>query len=480
MWNSNIELDSRLLRVERQLEHYSSTIEPKSWEFIWQSWYNTATEVLNKWNWREFTPAYWKSIIQDLEWNKTLIQQNTDSIALEVINRTSADGILQSAITLNANNINLKVSKNDVINQINISTEWILIEANNIEISWSTTFSSWYDPSTKITSWWAAADVNAWVTTINWWKITTNSITAWSIAFNYAWSSSEWGNANDTDNVNWTSASTVTTWAANWTSAKTATDSGFILSEGKYRYQNWLDNNLITDTKVKTGFTGVIMDSDWLAWYNSWTKNFEIDTSWNAYFKWEIGASTVSATLWLWTVWIIHSWNTTDFIEIWLVWWVPRITFEDDYSSWTGWYIEFDDDVSNSVLTIKNQIGSLNDKLHLLTWTDGIQIQTWLTRKIDITTLNVNISDKLNVTWITSLLWNVEFTWSIFDMNGKKLDRVWTFWNSFTSWNAIIATTSYIASMWFFVSQTSWWSPTYELWGYTCDVNGTSKDWLTE
>jgi hypothetical protein len=471
MWNSNIELDSRIMKVERLLENYKSTIEPKSWEFVWQHWYNTATEVLNMWTWREFTPAYWKSIVQDLEWNKTLIQQNTDSIllevtdritadnslqssislnataiSLEVTDRTNADGVLQSSITINSNNINLKVSKDDVINQINISTEWILIEANNIEISWSTTFSSGYDPSTKIVSWWAAADVNGWVTTINWWKITTNSITAWSIAFNYAWSASEWGNANDTDNVNWTSASTVKTWAANWTSAKTATDSALVFSDSRYRYKNWLDSNLITDTKVKTWFTGVIMDWSGLFWYNSWTKNFEIDTSWNAYFRWDLHAlswtfawNITSSAVITWGTFRTSSWDervemTSDrvnFYNSWAVSWY----FETWWFLWLTWIIcrwDFgvDWDITRSLFLSDLYSADIilewsSNRIYWYDWTNGsiyFSSSSWqITRPVNFSS-NISVDNNIDLVWTTTPY--IEFDWI-------KLEKSWTdlYWN---------------------------------------------------
>lgn len=106
------------------------------------------------------------------------ITVNANAITLEVTNRTNADSTLQGQITVNAGNITLKVSKNDVINQINISTEGIDIQADNISISGATTFSAGYDPTDKVPDGGAAADVNAGVTTINGGKITTNTIEA--------------------------------------------------------------------------------------------------------------------------------------------------------------------------------------------------------------------------------------------------------------------------------------------------------------
>ena len=53
---------------------------------------------------------------------------------MEVTDRTDADNTLQGSITVNADNIELKVSLDDVINSINISTEGIKIDADNITL----------------------------------------------------------------------------------------------------------------------------------------------------------------------------------------------------------------------------------------------------------------------------------------------------------------------------------------------------------
>jgi hypothetical protein len=71
------------------------------------------------------------------------------------------------------------VTSTNVIASINATIEGGLrITGSKIEISGSTTFSSGYDPSTKLTPGSAAADINANTTTINGGKITANSITA--------------------------------------------------------------------------------------------------------------------------------------------------------------------------------------------------------------------------------------------------------------------------------------------------------------
>lgn len=65
-----------------------------------------------------------------------------------------------------------------IVATINASAEGIKIAGSRIQIDGTVTFSSGYDPTTKIAAGGAAADVNANITTISGGKITTNSITA--------------------------------------------------------------------------------------------------------------------------------------------------------------------------------------------------------------------------------------------------------------------------------------------------------------
>lgn len=98
--------------------------------------------------------------VTDINENYSLIAQNATNITLEVSNRAAWDAALQSSITVNAGNINLRVQKNDVINQINISNESVRISANRLYIDGTTTFASNYDPTTKETPSGAQAKVN--------------------------------------------------------------------------------------------------------------------------------------------------------------------------------------------------------------------------------------------------------------------------------------------------------------------------------
>lgn len=63
------------------------------------------------------------------------ITQNLNSITAEVTRAKGAEGNLSASITVNANNIATKVSKNNVVSEINQSAEKITIKANKIDLA---------------------------------------------------------------------------------------------------------------------------------------------------------------------------------------------------------------------------------------------------------------------------------------------------------------------------------------------------------
>ncbi|MGK9477930.1 hypothetical protein [Melioribacter sp. OK-6-Me] len=121
--------------------------------------------------------TYADSLNDRLTTAEASITVNADAITSEVTNRTNADATLQSQITQNANNINLKVSKNDVINQINISTEGIGIAGSRLDITGTTTF---YNGQTL------AGAINSGTTSISGDKIRTGNIRSNNYVAGYA------------------------------------------------------------------------------------------------------------------------------------------------------------------------------------------------------------------------------------------------------------------------------------------------------
>ena len=108
------------------------------------------------------------------------IAANTITANEIAANTITANEIAANTITVTELNFT-PVQGTDVIAKINASAEGITIEADNISISGTTTFASGYDPTGRIATGGAAADVNANVTTISGGKITTGSITATQI-----------------------------------------------------------------------------------------------------------------------------------------------------------------------------------------------------------------------------------------------------------------------------------------------------------
>ena len=96
---------------------------------------------------------------------------------LLVTGTVGADKIVSGSITTTQLNFN-PVTTGNVVASINASSEGLRIASGKIYIDGSVSFGTGYNPSEKIQSGGAAADVNANTTTISGGKITTNSITA--------------------------------------------------------------------------------------------------------------------------------------------------------------------------------------------------------------------------------------------------------------------------------------------------------------
>lgn len=283
MWNSNMELDLRLNKVERMLENYKSTIEPKGWDFIGQHWYDTSTEVLNVWNGRAFTPAYWNSIISTIEGYETRIAQTEYDIAFTV------------------------VAKDEVLSAINLSAEWVRIQWSkirldwNVEVDWTFTIASlgwtldnlpdwstykrttanektwagrWYtaiNSSNRYQQWLSSADMVSYTLPSTW-------IVMWSqgIIWRYAWAT--------TFEIN------AATWSAYFKWAISA-ESGYI---------NW-------ELIINSSWGLKSSNYDWSNWWllsNDWLEIW-VDKSINVH---------PGGSIWVWVYWagpkiILSDWN---------------------------------------------------------------------------------------------------------------------------------------------------------------------------
>lgn len=200
----------------------------------------------------------YQSIINDKK-KEQRYNPYTKQIEYVSISQDVIDGIIAD-IQYNNNEINLLVAEVDakadttnIISQINLSTEWIKIQANKITLIWNTEFTTLSNTvDWKINTWWAASDINANVTTINWWKITTWSITASQIQ---AWTIT-------TDRLNFTP---VTPWT--WSNAVNSSGKVTSIDGSSITVSNINADNIVTGTltgrTVQTASSGSRVVLDW-------------------------------------------------------------------------------------------------------------------------------------------------------------------------------------------------------------------------
>jgi hypothetical protein len=186
------------------------------------------------------------------------ITQTANSLTSEITNRTNGDATLQSQVTQSANNILFRVRKDSVISKINLSPESIDIAADRISISGSTTFASGYNPSTKIASGGAAADINNNTTTINGGKITTNTVTLSQLNFTPVQTSNVIASINSSSEGITVNGAKLTINSST-TFASGYDPTGKIASGGAATDVN-SNTTTITGSKIRTG---VIQSDNW-------------------------------------------------------------------------------------------------------------------------------------------------------------------------------------------------------------------------
>lgn len=99
--------------------------------------------------------------------------------------QTTINGGQITANTITVNQLNFTpITGTNIVASINASSEGIQISGDKISITGLTHFASGYDPSTKIATGLAAADINTNTTTIDGGKITAHTISAYQIAAN--------------------------------------------------------------------------------------------------------------------------------------------------------------------------------------------------------------------------------------------------------------------------------------------------------
>lgn len=132
---------SRILKgIQSLRDNYSSSGEEKRSKNL-NSTSKSLIELKGKTNTLVRNVEETRLTIQDLESGLTSqIVQTADAITAEVARATAAEGTLSSKITLNTESIALKVTKGDVVSEINQSPEKIILKSNRLVVQ-STNFS---------------------------------------------------------------------------------------------------------------------------------------------------------------------------------------------------------------------------------------------------------------------------------------------------------------------------------------------------
>lgn len=107
-------------------------------DFIISSQYTYGTEANHKGN-----------VLTVTSGRITKVEVGVDELNSTMTETVNGLTTAQSQILQNTNNINLKVSKNDVINQINVSTEGVSINANKIALEGYTTINNGFSVDTS-------------------------------------------------------------------------------------------------------------------------------------------------------------------------------------------------------------------------------------------------------------------------------------------------------------------------------------------
>jgi len=131
MENRIKQLEDTVEELKKQLQKFNWKIEPKTWYFIWQEWYDPINEQSNRWNWYEFTPSYWKNVTT----NNNIINNINNSVEIETISwkRISLNNETEVKTSFTLDKVHDGVNYWKVILEI----------ANNLTTNWPDIFYKW-------------------------------------------------------------------------------------------------------------------------------------------------------------------------------------------------------------------------------------------------------------------------------------------------------------------------------------------------
>ena len=252
---------------------------------------------------------------ESLPWNDT---QQLTANAVQWFNSVlwNIDWI-ETRVSQSETDINLRVRQDNVINEINLSTEWIDISWNRIAISWNTTFASWYDPTTKATTadLWSLAFIDSVSnnqissnaistakldsTIISWWLLRTTLIDVNSIFAS---------NITASNTITWT---TIQTWSWSqdylilwWNDLRFYNNGSF-----NWRFASW--------TIIDLSFNWVLFDWDFWVTNNLFVADrlYLNKGSWNWIYFWTWWARLGVSNNWNALNFTSESWTTTTLVS---------------------------------------------------------------------------------------------------------------------------------------------------------------------
>ena len=438
------------VRILWDIDGLSSRIEQNEWSIELEVTNRTNADNVLQSNITVEADRITQEVTARQNWDIALqssITIEADRITQEVTNRTNADNILQTSITQTADEIVLKASDSAwakasaVVSSINWGT--VVIDAKNIQINGTTTFSSWYDPTTKETPAWAQSKADSALSSANsYTDALQNSL--WDIAY----LDLVWAAKLDTTVIQWgyiktslINASALAIWDFSWdiwdldwnlddisdggtykrvtSNEKTGADRAYWALNSSDRYTNWLASDDITETKSTSWYTGVFIDSTWLKWYDWWTKKFEIDAStWDAFFSWEIWGTWATIT---WDV-EITSWGS---LFVWGTW---TGMFIENTTSWPG--LSFFDGNQSAGFIIGNS--SISVTVWSYSWTlQGIEITKSLVVNQDLVVNDDLVVVDQSYFWDTlNMSANIDMWWNnLQDVDNLYLNDIYAQWS---------------------------------------------------
>lgn len=278
------------------------------------------------------------------------------------------------------------------------------------------------------------------------WKDTSNYLEFDWTNFNFSWAMNAWAwSTIDFAYVDWATkpSDNATVWAIWGTNLSNIPDSATA---------SYITSTKITSTTIESPF---ISGNNWyfswifkvwaswiiIDWINetirsdnfvSWSTWWQIDNiSWVAefqdwVFRWTIEASNLTWELNLWNTWVVHCWDTTDFVELTVDWWLPKIQFADDWFVSTWAQIYYNDQVVTSALVIEN-ISDATESILLKSWTIELELDE------DTNSINSNSDISLafwkKILWADAIHpWSMYYNWSYWFFQ----DMDWTY--QFSSW----------------------------------------------